>query len=641
MKSEATPMQTDLLKAPEVFVSQWQGPMYRLALSWLGHEADAADATQDIFVTLLRDRRRRPSARRLEGWVYTVAMNVLRQHLRRVKRRREKERARPTPAPSSAKDPSEAELESLVQRKVSELPDELRLIIVLRYFEEKSQSAIARLLSLPRTTIQTRLHQGLSRLRSSLKPCGAAALAPRLEQILRSAPKPPIPAELGPRILAVARVSPAWAPAPMAVLGAIAISIGLGVGVFAPGAEGAKLEATEDRASELAGAAEAKLDEGPGGGGEAEPSKPEPAKRAQEAREPKAPRVSLAARRRALATEKADLERRIAEGRALLAAAERSSAAQLSSLVKELFERAHRFEADTYANSDVDYWGPTRNAAEHLVFRIGERKAAFLEAFAAAYLGADEAERRIIDSYYEEIFIRPWMAMTGAEEHRRIHRGLDALVGSEGARGAVPLLAKGLIAVEGEDDAQLAAGLLALARSERRKKKRTDLLTGYMSLMPYLPEDDYRAAFELLRRDPKLVALLPGGIAYRTPMQKRLIKDLIEAEDPKLRRRGYYCFRASTIRSPEVRAVLNACLERENRPGARPGPPQGAERKAVFELLDAIFTCGGDETVPLLADYARRPWALERAGEDLTRLKRRLAAEKRNAAELAKKKEVK
>jgi len=66
----------------EALVREWEGLVYGLALRMLGNAADAEDATQEIFLRLLRKLHRYDPARSFRPWFLRLAANILRNALR-------------------------------------------------------------------------------------------------------------------------------------------------------------------------------------------------------------------------------------------------------------------------------------------------------------------------------------------------------------------------------------------------------------------------------------------------------------------------------------------------------------------------------------------------------------------------------
>ncbi len=204
---------------PRDLVEQWQGPIYNLARHWLGNDADAADATQEVFARALRKLHRFDPSREIRPWLYRLATREIRDQARkaRVRRTHEAEGAQegtPMLDADSATEPLLAkERRELVERELRKLPESSRSILVLRYFQGLSQSEVARVLGLPRTTIQSRLRRGLDELRDRLRVSGYAAAAVAPEALLTSVTPLPVPTALASTLAQMASAVSTAAPA--------------------------------------------------------------------------------------------------------------------------------------------------------------------------------------------------------------------------------------------------------------------------------------------------------------------------------------------------------------------------------------------------------------------------------------------
>jgi RNA polymerase sigma-70 factor (ECF subfamily) len=64
----------------------------------------------------------------------------------------------------------QAECGRLIAQMIAELPEPLRVVLVLRHYEEMNFEQIARLLGEPASTVKSRFRAALQRLRQRLKP---------------------------------------------------------------------------------------------------------------------------------------------------------------------------------------------------------------------------------------------------------------------------------------------------------------------------------------------------------------------------------------------------------------------------------------------------------------------------------------
>jgi RNA polymerase sigma-70 factor, ECF subfamily len=130
----------------------------------------AGDVLQTTFLSIVRARGRYQKGARFRPWLYTVAINAARDHLRRHRR----EEPHPTdqlpdgPAePAPLPDPG---LTRTVEAALAKLPENQREAIVLHRFEGFSFKEIAQLLGVTETAVKVRAHRGYERLRTLLAP---------------------------------------------------------------------------------------------------------------------------------------------------------------------------------------------------------------------------------------------------------------------------------------------------------------------------------------------------------------------------------------------------------------------------------------------------------------------------------------
>ena len=134
-----------------------------------GDRALAEDLLADTFERALRARRRFDPRRGSEKtWLYAIALNLLRDHVRRAAAEdRALERVGPgTPAA----DPGAGRVEErdALQRALLTLSSEEREAIALRFGAELTVPEIARALGEPLTTVEGRVYRALRKLRDRL-----------------------------------------------------------------------------------------------------------------------------------------------------------------------------------------------------------------------------------------------------------------------------------------------------------------------------------------------------------------------------------------------------------------------------------------------------------------------------------------
>jgi RNA polymerase sigma factor (sigma-70 family) len=135
-----------------------------------GSRAVAEDLAAEAFERIYRTRRRFDPRRASEKtWVYAVAMNCLRDHLRReLAERRALERVAPLGARGGDEDLEQIEDRDSLQRAIAVLSDPEREVLALRYGGDLTVPEIARVIGTSRTTAEGRLYGALRKLRDEL-----------------------------------------------------------------------------------------------------------------------------------------------------------------------------------------------------------------------------------------------------------------------------------------------------------------------------------------------------------------------------------------------------------------------------------------------------------------------------------------
>jgi RNA polymerase sigma-70 factor (ECF subfamily) len=162
-------------RAIESLVRQYETGVFRLALSVVDDPIEASEVTQETFISALKALRTYRDQSSFKSWIYKIAFNKSRSHLRKQKIL---ERLRSTLTTifqveaQKALSPEEAiienEEEAAVWKSLNKLNEHHRIVVILRYFHELSVAEIAEILSIHEGTIHSRLHNARERLRVEL-----------------------------------------------------------------------------------------------------------------------------------------------------------------------------------------------------------------------------------------------------------------------------------------------------------------------------------------------------------------------------------------------------------------------------------------------------------------------------------------
>ena len=103
-----------------------------------------------------------------EAWLFGIARNAVRDTRRRGRLRRTEPLAADIPAPDPKASGKEADERAQIWGAVAELPEQLRQTLSLRIADEMSYVEIAAALEVPVSTVRSRLHEAIRRLRVRL-----------------------------------------------------------------------------------------------------------------------------------------------------------------------------------------------------------------------------------------------------------------------------------------------------------------------------------------------------------------------------------------------------------------------------------------------------------------------------------------
>lgn len=126
------------------------------------------DLIQQTFLQLHRSRHDFRKDALLRPWLLTIALNLQREHFRRVRRHRE-DSMDPSNEPAGERaGHGQGEARHDLQRRIEALPDDQREVIMLHWFEGLSFVEIAQLVGATPGAVRVRAHRGYEALRASL-----------------------------------------------------------------------------------------------------------------------------------------------------------------------------------------------------------------------------------------------------------------------------------------------------------------------------------------------------------------------------------------------------------------------------------------------------------------------------------------
>jgi RNA polymerase sigma-70 factor (ECF subfamily) len=156
--------------------------LFHYFIRLLQNEIEATDLAQETFVRVFQNRARFDPRRRFSTWLYAIATNLARDRMRWHSRHpsvsldcgEDDEAGLKSVLPASQPTPREAleatERAAAVRRALAELPEELRVPLVLSEYEELSHAEIATALDCSPKAVEMRVYRAREQLRAALAP---------------------------------------------------------------------------------------------------------------------------------------------------------------------------------------------------------------------------------------------------------------------------------------------------------------------------------------------------------------------------------------------------------------------------------------------------------------------------------------
>ncbi len=167
-------------------VRLYQDKVYGLVYRMLGSQAEAEDVAQEVFVTVFKSIDSFRGDSKFSTWLYRIAANHCKNRIKYLRRRAHKQTSELDDAAERQllgsgqstlgqqhASPVEAleglQLNTIVQRAITKLDEEHRLLLVLRDVEELSYEEIMQVTGLPEGTVKSRLHRARLILKEEIK----------------------------------------------------------------------------------------------------------------------------------------------------------------------------------------------------------------------------------------------------------------------------------------------------------------------------------------------------------------------------------------------------------------------------------------------------------------------------------------
>lgn len=165
-------IQKDDMVSFNTLVNRYKNRLFNVLVKMLDSSEAAEDILQETFLRVHLHKMSFDFRFAVSTWIYTIALNLARNELRRRKRVQFldiEDFSNRLKAPEEKVDNS-SKLKAVLDKAVTKLPQKYRQAFVLRDIDQLSYEEIAQILSVPLGTVKSRVNRARNMLKNMLKP---------------------------------------------------------------------------------------------------------------------------------------------------------------------------------------------------------------------------------------------------------------------------------------------------------------------------------------------------------------------------------------------------------------------------------------------------------------------------------------
>ncbi len=161
-------------------LENYRGAIYNLIYKMVRNREETEDLVQEAFMKAFKALPSFNEDYAFSTWLYKIAINNCIDHMRKKRlktysmnrpvqsRDGELDREFPDTSMSPDKNILSSEKARILEAAIAELPENYRVVIILRHAEEKSYEEIAQILNLPLGTVKARIFRAREMLKRKL-----------------------------------------------------------------------------------------------------------------------------------------------------------------------------------------------------------------------------------------------------------------------------------------------------------------------------------------------------------------------------------------------------------------------------------------------------------------------------------------
>ena len=155
-------------------VKRYKDRLLNFVYRYLNSYEQSEDVVQDTLMKLYTSAHMYREIAKFSTWIFTIAANLAKSELRRLKRRRvisihsmgfdDKEYEIPSESYDPAKETESNYGEKQIQQAIDTLPDQFKTVIIFREVQQLSYEEISQILGISIGTVKSRINRGRLRL---------------------------------------------------------------------------------------------------------------------------------------------------------------------------------------------------------------------------------------------------------------------------------------------------------------------------------------------------------------------------------------------------------------------------------------------------------------------------------------------
>lgn len=156
-------------------INKYKNQLYATILRMTKNPQDAQDLVQEAFIKVYHQLEKFEGKGTFSSWIYRVAINHCMDEFRKKRYKMQQLEI----SEDQVMNPNHPEVIFLkkeknrqLERLIGTLPEEERIIILLRYVNELSYSEISDLVEIPVSSVRNKLHRAKKKLRETIKRDG-------------------------------------------------------------------------------------------------------------------------------------------------------------------------------------------------------------------------------------------------------------------------------------------------------------------------------------------------------------------------------------------------------------------------------------------------------------------------------------